>query len=102
MPAPLANRPKLEPEDQAYVEAYQCLNAARSYNMGGPNPLAVTEMTTYLRDLTTVDMLSQRKRFVRFMQVMDEVVLAHHADKAEAARKAKLEAQSKGPKQPAR
>lgn len=102
MPAPLANRPKLEPEDQAYVEAFQCLNAARSYNMGGPNPLAVTEMTTYLRDLTTVDMLSQRKRFVRFMQTMDEVLLTHHADKAEAMRKAKSDAQSRGPKQPAR
>lgn len=102
MPAPLANRPKLEPEDRAYVEAFQCLNAARSYNMGGPNPLAVTEMTAYLRELTTVDMLSQRKRFVRFMQGMDEVVLAHHVDKAEAMRKAKSDAQFKGPKQPAR
>ena len=102
MPAPLAKRPKLEPEDQSYVEAFQCLNAARSYNMSGPNPLAVTEMTTYLRELTTVDMLSQRKRFVRFMQAMDEVVLTHHADKAEAMRKAKAEAQSKRPKQPAR
>ena len=101
MPAPLANRPKLEPEDHAYVEAFQCLHSARSYNMGGPNPLAVGEMTAYLRDLTTVDRLSQRKRFVRFMQMMDDAVLAHHADKAEATRKAKAGAQAKGPKKPA-
>ena len=102
MPAPLANRPKLEPEDQAYVEAFQCLNAARSYNMSGPNPLAVGEMIAYLRDLTAFDLLGQRKRFVRFMQTMDEVLLTHHADKAEAMRKAKSDAQSRGPKQPAR
>lgn len=100
MPAPLANRPKLEPEDQFYVEAFQCLNAARSYNMSGPNPLAVGEMTAYLRDLTAFDLLSQRKRFVRFMQMMDDAVLAHHADKAEAARKAKAGARPKGPKKP--
>ena len=100
MPAPLANRPKLEPEDQAYVEAFQCLSAARSYNMSGPNPLAVGEMMAYLRGLTAFDLLGQRKRFVRFMQMMDEAVLAHHADKAEAARKAKAGAQPKGPKKP--
>lgn len=102
MPAPLAKRPKLEPEDQAYVEAFQCLNLARSYNMSGPNPIAVVEMTTYLRDLTTFDLLSQRKRFVRFMQMMDEAVLTHHADKAEAMRKAKASAQAARPNTPAR
>ena len=102
MPAPLAKRPKLEPEDQAYVEAFQCLSAARSYNMSGPNPIAVVEMTAYLRDLTTFDLLSQRKRFVRFMQMMDDAVLAHHADKAEAMRKAKAGAQSAKPNKPAR
>ena len=83
-----------------HSEAFQCLNAARSYNMSGPNPLAVGEMMAYLRDLTAFDLLSQRKRFVRFMQMMDDAVLAHHADKAEAARKAKAGAQPKGPKKP--
>ena len=49
------------------------------------------------------DLMDKKRNILvrEIMQMMDDAVLAHHADKAEATRKAKAGAQAKGPKKPA-
>lgn len=81
--------PRLLPGDEVYSEAFHCLNSARTYNMGGPNPIQLSEMMAYVRHLTFIESLEARRRFVRFMQAMDEVMLAHASDQAESKRKAR-------------
>lgn len=81
--------PKLLPGDWVYQDAFQCLNAARTYNMGGPNPLAVSEILAFLDGLTLIDGLDARRAFVRTMQRLDDVVLRHTAEKQKAERKHK-------------
>lgn len=75
--------PRLLPEDEVYMEAFHVLNSARTYNMGGPNPIALSEMLAYVRDLTLFETLESRRLFVRFLQGLDEVMLSESAKKTE-------------------
>lgn len=53
-----------------------------------PQPLTLQDMLAYL-DICCVTEPSQRLRYVRLLQDMDEVYLAFSASKAEAASKAR-------------
>lgn len=88
-PKALAEMPKLQGTDTAYFEAFQILSAARSYNMAGPNPIAISEMVAYMEHLSAYEVLAHRKRFVRHIQRLDDVLMAHQADKAKAASKSR-------------
>lgn len=78
--------PDLRPGDLIYYDAFQFLTGARSYNMGGPNPLSVADMTAYVTTLTILEGVDARRRFVRFMQEMDRTYLEFAAEKAEQRR----------------
>jgi hypothetical protein len=80
------NRPRLKAADGPFVDSFYALHAARSGGMGGPNAIPISEVLAYLQ-LMGIASVEARAKYLRLIQRLDSVYLAHAAEKAEQARK---------------
>jgi hypothetical protein len=76
----------LSPDVVKYHDAFRHLGASRHYGQGGPLPIAVSEVKAYL-DLVGIESPRTRMKYLRLIQRMDQVELAHIHNKLQANRR---------------
>jgi hypothetical protein len=80
VPAPLLAKPKLQPQDTAYLRAYQILDEGRGAGMVGPNPISIADIEAYC-NLTGIASQRERLKYLRLVRRLDQVYLGHWAEK---------------------
>jgi hypothetical protein len=81
---PLLTLPDMEAEDYYYVQAFHDLNRARSYHMGGPNPIALADIDAYIRLAGLSDDTVSRRVLLKHIAAMDDVLISYSSDKRQA------------------
>lgn len=76
----LASKPQLGYYSQVVWDAFRILNSARGYNMGGPQRLVISEITSYLKEVGLIV-----EDGLLLVLALDETWMdyfnAHHRDK---------------------
>ena len=66
------------------MQAFDTLSRSRQVGMSSPQPLQLREMLAYL-ELVGIHERQQRLRYVRILQTLDDVYLAHVLESTKAA-----------------
>lgn len=82
---PLLTLPELESNDHAYLQAFQALHRARSYHMGGPNPISLSDIDAYTRLTGFSDDLIAKRVLLKQVTALDDCFIEFSADKRKAA-----------------
>lgn len=77
-PAALRKRPKLLLTDRPYADAFHALHTARSFGPAAPNPIPIQEVSAFCV-LLGIAPASERAKYLRLIQLLDKVYLAHWA-----------------------
>lgn len=64
-----------------YYEAFGYLGSSRNWGEAGPNPIAVSEVAAYVTDILGIEDSTTKLKYLRLIQKMDRVELAHIAKK---------------------
>jgi hypothetical protein len=75
-PRPLQQMPKLLPQDEAYYGFFQTLSESRTYGLGGPDALRISEVLA-LCQLTGIAYPAEKSKYLRIVQRLDRVYLTH-------------------------
>lgn len=76
----LRSRPTLRTGNEQYMLAYGQLSRSRGYTDSGLLPLAIADIKAYM-DIIEVEPGHPRRRFLAFIQAMDEAHLAYISKK---------------------
>lgn len=76
----MRSRPKLRTGNEQYMAAYGQLSKSRGYSEVGLMPLTISDIKAYM-DIIEVEPGHPRRRFLAFVQAMDEAHLAHFIKK---------------------
>lgn len=77
-PVALLNRPRLQPKDVPFRDAFYALSNSRPASMGGAGAIPVSEVLAYLQ-LVGIVSVAARSKYLRLVQAMDQVFLDHMA-----------------------
>lgn len=84
---PLLTLPELEPGDRLYLQAFQDLSRARTYNAGGPNPITFSDLEAYRQLVGLSDDPAFKRALMSHVVAMDSCFLEYAADKRSAEAK---------------
>lgn len=88
VPPPLQNRPRLQPQDMPYIEAFNCVSRGRPIgDMGGTGRIAVSEIHAYLQ-VVGIANKSLRVKYLRLIQMLDDVFVGHYLERDKLVAKA--------------
>jgi len=92
----LQNRPALNRWVAEYWNAYQILGGSRMVHQGGIGPIPLSEIVAYMETIYVHD-VDERLKFIRMIQSLDNVYVAHINDRAKKrAEQQRLQARQKG------
>lgn len=81
-PPPLLSRPRLRPGDIQFVDAFNALSRSRIHAPGIVGRILISEILAFL-ELKGIASLPARAKYLRFMQMMDDLFIDHHQAKNE-------------------
>lgn len=75
-------KPALSADCVDYYDAFRYLGASRTWNQGSPNPIAISEIQSYLA-INEIDGYEKAK-YMRMVKLLDQVELEHIQKKSKA------------------
>jgi hypothetical protein len=81
VPPPLQRKPSIKKGDEVYLVAFNsCSHARQPGGMGGPSPILISEVLSYL-NLAGIDSHEERLKYLRTIQQLDSVYLTDAAER---------------------